>query len=73
MRDEDIIQVQLGRRPRGFLKVASRCPLGMPETIITSPVVTARPGFAEPEYNVRYGSKHFAGTKSPPGHAVQVK
>jgi hypothetical protein len=48
MRDEDIVQVQLGRRPRGFLKVASRCPLGMPETIITSPVVTARPGFAEP-------------------------
>ena len=48
MRDEDIVQVQLGRRPRGFLKVASRCPLGMPETIITSPVVTARPGLDQP-------------------------
>lgn len=48
MRDEDIIKVQLGRRPRGFLKVATRCPLGMPETIITSPVVPARPGFDVP-------------------------
>lgn len=48
MRDEEIIQVQLGRKPRGFLKVASRCPLGMPETIITCPVVPARYGLNKP-------------------------
>lgn len=48
MRDEDIVQVQLGRRPRGFLKVATRCPLGMPETIITSPVVPAGPDVDQP-------------------------
>jgi hypothetical protein len=48
MRDEEIIQVQLGRRPRGFLRVASRCPLGMPETIVTCPVVPARRGLDMP-------------------------
>jgi hypothetical protein len=48
MRDEDIVQVQLGRMPRGFLKVATRCPMGMPETIVTSPVVLARPGLDAP-------------------------
>lgn len=48
MRDEEIIQVQLGRRPRGFLRVATRCPLGMPETIVTCPVVPARHGLSVP-------------------------
>ncbi|NLS44908.1 MAG: DUF501 domain-containing protein [Firmicutes bacterium] len=48
MKDEEIIRVQLGREPRGLIKVATRCPLGMPETIITCPVVPARPGLDVP-------------------------
>lgn len=48
MRDEDIVRLQLGRTPRGFLKVATRCPLGMPETIVTRPIVSARRGIDEP-------------------------
>jgi hypothetical protein len=48
MRDEEIIERQIGRKPRGFLEVASRCLLGMPETIVTKPVVPARPGLNTP-------------------------
>jgi hypothetical protein len=48
MTDEEIIESQIGRKPRGFLKVASRCLLGMPETIVTSPVVQARRGLDTP-------------------------
>lgn len=44
MTDEQIVERQIGRKPRGFLQVASRCLLGMPETIVTSPVVPARQG-----------------------------
>lgn len=48
MRDEEIIERQIGRKPRGFLEVASRCPWGMPETMVTSPVVPARRGLNTP-------------------------
>ena len=48
MRDEEIIERQIGRKPRGFMEVASRCPLGMPETIVTGPVVPARYGLDVP-------------------------
>ena len=48
MRDEEVVQVQLGRKPRGFLQVASRCPAGRPETIVTCPIVPARPGLNRP-------------------------
>ncbi len=40
MRDEEIVARQIGRRPRGFLRVATRCPLGLPETIVTRPIVS---------------------------------
>ncbi len=39
MTDEEIVARQIGRRPRGFLRVATRCPLGLPETIVTKPVI----------------------------------
>ena len=48
MRDEEIIKRQIGRKPRGFMEVASRCPMGMPETIVTSPLVPARRGLNTP-------------------------
>lgn len=37
--DEEIVERQIGRKPRGFLTVATRCPLGLPETIVTRPVL----------------------------------
>jgi len=39
MTDEEIVERQIGRKPRGFLRVATRCPLGLPETIVTRPVI----------------------------------
>ncbi|MGE5572302.1 MAG: DUF501 domain-containing protein [Bacteroidota bacterium] len=39
MRDEEIVERQIGRKPRGFLRVATRCPLGFPETIVTRPII----------------------------------
>lgn len=39
MTDEEIVQRQMGRKPRGFVRVATRCPLGLPETIVTKPVI----------------------------------
>jgi hypothetical protein len=36
-RDEEIIARQLGRRPRGLLAVAHRCPCGLPDVAQTAP------------------------------------
>jgi uncharacterized protein len=36
-RDEEIIARQLGRRPRGRLAVAHRCPCGLPDVAQTAP------------------------------------
>ena len=36
-RDEAAIAVQLGRRPRGLLAVAHRCPCGLPDVAETAP------------------------------------
>jgi hypothetical protein len=35
--DEEVIAVQLGRRPRGLLGVAHRCPCGLPDVAETAP------------------------------------
>lgn len=35
--DEAVIAVQLGRRPRGLLAVAHRCPCGLPDVAETAP------------------------------------
>ncbi|MCR4403094.1 MAG: DUF501 domain-containing protein [Firmicutes bacterium] len=39
MTDEELVERQMGRKPRGFVRVATRCPLGLPETIVTKPVM----------------------------------
>lgn len=39
MTDQEIVETQIGRKPRGFLRVATRCPLGLPETIVTKPII----------------------------------
>ncbi|MEW6229043.1 MAG: DUF501 domain-containing protein [Bacillota bacterium] len=39
MNDEEIVEKQIGRKPRGFLRVATRCPFGLPETIVTKPII----------------------------------
>src|SRR5207302_2485256 len=36
-RDESVIACQLGRRPRGLLAVAHRCPCGLPDVAVTAP------------------------------------
>ena len=36
-RDEAVIAAQLGRRPRGLLAVAHRCPCGLPDVAETAP------------------------------------
>jgi hypothetical protein len=36
-RDEAVIAAQLGRRPRGLLGVAHRCPCGLPDVAETAP------------------------------------
>jgi len=36
-RDEAVITAQLGRRPRGLLAVAHRCPCGLPDVAETAP------------------------------------
>jgi uncharacterized protein len=35
--DEAVVTVQLGRRPRGLLAVAHRCPCGLPDVVETAP------------------------------------
>ncbi|MGE5592979.1 MAG: DUF501 domain-containing protein [Betaproteobacteria bacterium] len=44
MTDEELVERQIGRKPRGFLRVATRCPLGLPETIVTKPVLREEGG-----------------------------
>lgn len=39
MNDDEIVERQIGRKPRGFLWVATRCPLGLPETIVTKAII----------------------------------
>ena len=36
-RDIDVVEAQLGRRPRGIRAVAHRCPCGNPDVVETSP------------------------------------
>ncbi|HHY47644.1 MAG TPA: DUF501 domain-containing protein [Firmicutes bacterium] len=40
--DRIIIEKQIGRRPRGLLYVATRCPFGAPQVIITHPLPGCR-------------------------------
>jgi hypothetical protein len=35
--DLDVVEEQLGRRPRGVKKIAHRCPCGNPDVVETSP------------------------------------
>lgn len=35
--DRDVVQAQLGRRPRGIRSVAHRCPCGLPDVVETEP------------------------------------
>jgi hypothetical protein len=39
-RDIDVVEAQLGRRPRGGRAVAHRCPCGNPDVVETSPRLT---------------------------------
>lgn len=50
--DEEIVERQIGRKPRGFLRVATRCPFGLPETIVTRPVLR-EDGGTSPERRVK--------------------
>ncbi|MHB8781011.1 MAG: DUF501 domain-containing protein [Candidatus Geothermincolia bacterium] len=43
--DYDLVQEQLGREPRGAVYVASRCPFGKVQVIITSPMVEGETPF----------------------------
>ncbi|MDI7247284.1 MAG: DUF501 domain-containing protein [Bacillota bacterium] len=57
MRDEEIVERQIGRKPRGFLRVATRCPLGFPETIVTRPIIDeARRGEEQERETQRRGA-----------------
>jgi len=35
--DEELVTAQLGRRPRGTMRVAHRCPCGSPDVVATAP------------------------------------